>query len=32
MSKAISQVPFAQNERVRSYDPGSAEVKSLFGR
>ena len=30
MSKAISQVPFAQNEPVRSYAPGSAEVKSLI--
>ncbi|QCX54163.1 L-glutamate gamma-semialdehyde dehydrogenase [Elizabethkingia sp. JS20170427COW] len=30
MSKAISQVPFAQNEPVNSYAPGSAEVKSLI--
>ncbi|MBP7173517.1 MAG: L-glutamate gamma-semialdehyde dehydrogenase [Cloacibacterium sp.] len=30
MSKAISQVPFAQNEPVRSYAPGSPEVKSLI--
>ncbi len=30
MSKAISQVPFAVNEPVRSYEPGSAEVKSLL--
>ncbi len=30
MSKAISQVPFAVNEPVRSYEPGSAEVKSLI--
>lgn len=30
MSKAISQVPFAVNEPVRSYEPGSTEVKSLI--
>ena len=30
MSKAISQVPFAVNETVRSYEPGSPEVKSLI--
>lgn len=30
MSKAISQVPFAINEPVRSYEPGSDEVKSLI--
>ncbi len=30
MSKAISQVPFAINETVRSYEPGSPEVKSLI--
>ncbi|STD09578.1 Uncharacterised protein [Elizabethkingia anophelis] len=30
MSKAISQVPFAQNEPVKTYAPGSAEVKSLI--
>ncbi len=30
MSKAISQVPYAVNEPVRSYEPGSAEVKSLI--
>ncbi len=30
MSKAISQVPFAVNEPVRSYEPGSPEVKSLI--
>lgn len=30
MSKAISQVPFAVNEPVRSYEPGSSEVKSLI--
>ena len=30
MSKAISQVPFAVNEPVTSYAPGSAEVKSLL--
>jgi 1-pyrroline-5-carboxylate dehydrogenase len=30
MSKAISQVPFAVNEPVTSYEPGSAEVKSLL--
>lgn len=30
MSKAISQVPFATNEPVRTYEPGSAEVKSLI--
>ena len=30
MSKAISQVPFAMNEPVRSYEPGSEEVKSLI--
>lgn len=30
MSKAISQVPLAVNEPVRSYEPGSAEVKSLI--
>lgn len=30
MSKALSQVPFAVNEPVRTYEPGSAEVKSLI--
>lgn len=30
MSKAISQVPIAINEPVKSYAPGSAEVKSLI--
>lgn len=30
MSKAMSQVPFAVNEPVRSYEPGSPEVKSLI--
>lgn len=30
MSKAISQVPFAVNEPVRMYEPGSPEVKSLI--
>ncbi|WP_124640545.1 L-glutamate gamma-semialdehyde dehydrogenase [Amniculibacterium aquaticum] len=30
MSKAISQVPYAVNEPVRSYEPGSAEVESLL--
>ena len=30
MSKAISQVPFAINEPVRTYEPGSEEVKSLI--
>ena len=30
MSKAISQVPFAVNEPVRTYEPGSDEVKSLI--
>ena len=30
MSKAISQVPFAVNEPVNSYAPGSAEVNSLL--
>lgn len=30
MSKAISQVPLAVNEPVRSYEPGSAEVESLI--
>ena len=30
MSKAISQVPLAINEPVRSYEPGSDEVKSLI--
>lgn len=30
MSKAISQVPFAINEPVRAYEPGSSEVKSLI--
>lgn len=30
MSKAISQVPFAINEPVRTYAPGSTEVKSLI--
>lgn len=30
MSKAISQVPFAVNEPVRAYEPGSPEVKSLI--
>jgi 1-pyrroline-5-carboxylate dehydrogenase len=30
MSKAISQVPFAINEPVRLYEPGSSEVKNLI--
>lgn len=30
MSKAISQVPFAVNETVNTYEPGSPEVKSLI--
>lgn len=30
MSFAISQVPFPKNEPVRSYAPGSAEIKSLI--
>ena len=30
MTKAISQVPFAVNEPVRAYEPGSPEVKSLI--
>ncbi|MDY3362511.1 L-glutamate gamma-semialdehyde dehydrogenase [Riemerella anatipestifer] len=30
MSKAISQVPFATNEPVRAYAPGSDEVNSLI--
>lgn len=30
MTKAISQVPYAYNEPVRSYEPGSAEVESLL--
>ncbi|MDR2205686.1 MAG: L-glutamate gamma-semialdehyde dehydrogenase [Flavobacteriaceae bacterium] len=30
MSKAISQVPFAVNETVRTYEPGSKEVKNLI--
>lgn len=30
MSKAISQVPFAQNEPVKTYAQGSEEVKSLI--
>lgn len=30
MSKALSQVPFAVNEPVRSYEPGSPEVESLI--
>jgi len=30
MSKAISQVPYAVNEPVRTYEPGSSEVKSLI--
>lgn len=30
MSKSISQVPFAVNESVQSYEPGSPEVKSLL--
>ncbi|HOB23587.1 MAG TPA: L-glutamate gamma-semialdehyde dehydrogenase [Kaistella sp.] len=30
MSKALSQVPYAVNEPVRSYEPGSADVKSLI--
>ena len=30
MSLAISQVPTPKNEPVRSYAPGSAEVKSLI--
>ena len=32
MSKAISQVPFAVNEPVNSYEPGSPEVKSLIAQ
>ncbi|MCY0967838.1 L-glutamate gamma-semialdehyde dehydrogenase [Chryseobacterium wangxinyae] len=32
MSKAISQVPFAVNEPVNSYAPGSPEVKSLIAQ
>jgi 1-pyrroline-5-carboxylate dehydrogenase len=32
MSKALSQVPFAVNETVQSYDPGSSEVKSLIAK
>jgi 1-pyrroline-5-carboxylate dehydrogenase len=32
MSKAISQVPFAVNEPVRTYAPGSAEVESLIAK
>lgn len=30
MSKAISQVPYAVNEPVRTYEPGSADVNSLI--
>lgn len=30
MSKALSQVPFAVNEPVRSYEPGSPEVESII--
>ena len=30
MSKAISQVPIAINEPVRTYEPGSPEVKNLI--
>lgn len=30
MSKAISQVPFAVNEPVKTYEPGSKEVESLI--
>lgn len=30
MSKALSQVPFAINETVKTYAPGSPEVKSLI--
>lgn len=30
MSKAISQVPFAVNEPVRAYEPGSVEVERLI--
>ncbi|MCP2037091.1 L-glutamate gamma-semialdehyde dehydrogenase [Chryseobacterium sp. HSC-36S06] len=30
MSKAISQVPYAVNEPVRTYEPGSTEVNSLI--
>ena len=30
MTKAISQVPYAINEPVRSYEPGSDDVKSLI--
>lgn len=30
MTKAISQVPYAVNEPVRSYEPGSSDVKSLI--
>ncbi|MFC6267823.1 L-glutamate gamma-semialdehyde dehydrogenase [Frigoriflavimonas asaccharolytica] len=30
MSKAISQVPYAVNEPVRLYEPGSPEVKNLI--
>ncbi|WP_312395448.1 L-glutamate gamma-semialdehyde dehydrogenase [Chryseobacterium sp.] len=32
MSKAISQVPFAVNEPVNSYAPGTPEVKSLIAQ
>lgn len=30
MSKALSQVPYAVNEPVKSYEPGSEEVRSLI--
>jgi len=30
MSKSISQVPYAVNEPVKSYEPGSEDVKSLI--
>lgn len=32
MAKAISQVPFAVNEPVNSYAPGTPEVKSLIAQ
>ncbi|MBS1549242.1 MAG: L-glutamate gamma-semialdehyde dehydrogenase [Bacteroidetes bacterium] len=32
MSKALSQVPFATNEPVRTYAPGSPEVASLIAK
>lgn len=30
MSKAISQVPYTENEPVKAYEPGSADVKNLI--